>query len=150
MMNAGVVIVPGLGFLPLGLAEGNGLRLQLARETRLVTLLQHARLAQQRANRVRGLRADVEPVVDARRVEVERLVPRARLILADDLDELAVARALGVGDDDAIHGGLLTTDSTKANLDGHLCSPMVFRAALGSSRSRHFRDAPRGTANCTN
>src|SRR6476660_8229269 len=83
MMNAGVVIWPSLGFLRLGLAERNRLRLQLAGEARLVTLLQHARLAEQRANRIGRLGADVEPVVDARRVEVERLVPRARLILAD-------------------------------------------------------------------
>jgi hypothetical protein len=102
------------------LGERNGAALELGGETRLVTLLQETGLAEQRADGVRGLRADVQPMVDAVGLEVDRLVARAGLILADDLDELAVAGALRVGDDDAVHGGLLTANTAKANLDCHL------------------------------
>src|SRR6476661_1482395 len=65
MMNAGVVIVRWSGLVGLGLGDGDGGRLQLAREARLVTLLQDSRLAKERAHRVGRLRADVEPVVHA-------------------------------------------------------------------------------------
>jgi hypothetical protein len=36
-------------------------------------------------------------------------------VLADDLDELAVARALAVGDDDAVGRGLLAADAAEAD-----------------------------------
>src|SRR5829696_1537393 len=119
MMNAGVVIASSSGLVGLDLGDRHGGRLELGGEACLVTLLQESGLPEERAHRVGRLRADVQPVVDAIGVEIERLFAGARLILADDLDELAVARALRVGDDDAIHGGLLTAHTAKTDLDGH-------------------------------
>ena len=71
----------------------HGGRVQLASETRLVARLEDAGLAKQRAHGVRRLRAVVEPVVDAIALEIERRLTRTRSVLADDFDELAVARA---------------------------------------------------------
>ena len=75
-----------------------------------------------RIRKAHGIRGEVvvEPVVHTLGVQVERIVTGPRLILADDLDELAVARALGVGDDDAVHGGLFTAHAAETDLDGHL------------------------------
>src|SRR6187551_370065 len=103
MMNAGVVIASASGFLGPGLGDRNRGRLELRRQAQLVALLEDTGLAEQRAHGVGRLRADVQPVVHALGVEVDRRVTGPRLILADDLDELAVARALRVGDDDAVH-----------------------------------------------
>ena len=64
--------------------------------------LEDAGLSKQRTNRVGRLRAVVEPIVDAIGLEVERVLTLTRSILADDFDELAVARAARVGDDDTI------------------------------------------------
>jgi hypothetical protein len=75
MMNAGDVMACASALVGLGLGDGHGGRLQLARQTRLVALLQDSGLAEQRADGVGRLRADVEPVVDARRVEVDRWSP---------------------------------------------------------------------------
>jgi len=108
-----------MGCVVLPFSHRNRRGLQLGREARFVALLQEARLAEQRADGVRGLRADVEPVIDPVHVEVQRSVARAGLILADDLDELAVARALRVGNDDTVHGGLFPANAAQANLDCH-------------------------------
>src|SRR5215207_10462990 len=120
MMNAGDVMACASALVGLGLGDGHGGRLKLARQTCLVTLLQDSSLAEEGAHGVGRLRADVEPMVHALGVQVERLVTGPRLILADDLDELAVARALGVGDDDAVHGGLFTAHAAETDLDGHV------------------------------
>src|SRR5262249_18326447 len=131
------------GFLAL-LGHRHGRRSELTAEALLVPRLEHARLAEQRAHRVGGLRAAVEPVVHAIGLEVQRLLARTRSVLPDDLDELAVARAARVGDDDAVHGLLLATRTTQANLDGHydfLIGVLVLlRAPRGSAICRSHPD----------
>src|SRR5690348_4981198 len=106
-------------FLLGALGGRNRGRVQLAAESRFVTALEEAGFAEQRPNGVGRLRAVVEPVVHAIVLEIDRLVTLPRRVLANDLDELAVARALRVGDDDTIHGLLLAARTTKADLNGH-------------------------------
>src|SRR5687767_14453163 len=91
----------------------------LRRASRFVARLQDAGAAKQRANGVGRLRADIEPVVRALGLHGERVLRLPGRILADDLDELAVARALRVGDDDAVHRGFLPPNAAETNLDGH-------------------------------
>src|SRR6476469_8991235 len=79
MMNSGVVIAVSPSVLRLVLVrDGHSLGLQLVAEAGLVALLEDAGLAEQRADGVRGLRADAEPVIHAVGVQVEGLVARAR------------------------------------------------------------------------
>src|SRR5690349_4606957 len=85
-------VAPVAALLAL-LAVRNGLRLELGGEPRLVTALEHPRLADDRADSVGRLRADVQPVLDACFVERDRTFGLPRGIRADDLDEAAVARA---------------------------------------------------------
>jgi hypothetical protein len=84
-------------------------------------------------------------MVDAVRLEIQRLIARAGLILADDLDELAITRALRVGDDDAVHGGLLTANAAKANLDCHV-NDLLSGTLTGLIAYPAFPDRTRGTA----
>jgi hypothetical protein len=84
-----------------------------------MALLQETGLAEERAHGVRGLGTDVEPMIDAIGIEIDRSLSRPGLILSDDLDELAIARALRIGDDDAEHRGLFPADATEANLYSH-------------------------------
>src|SRR5471032_1175956 len=83
MMNAGGWGVmrgaPALR-LVLAVAHRHGASLELLGQPRLVPLLQDTSFAKQRAHGIRGLRADIEPVVDAIAVEIERFVARGRLI----------------------------------------------------------------------
>src|SRR5438132_1571721 len=60
------------------------------------------RLLDQAADGVRGLRAMADPVSDAVEVEVPVLPRLFRIVVADLLDEFAVARAAAVGDDDFV------------------------------------------------
>src|SRR4051812_6932839 len=82
------------------LRKRNGRRGKLPAEARLVTGLEHTGAPQERTNGVGRLRALVEPVVGSIVLEVERGVPLTRSILADDLDETTVARALGISNHD--------------------------------------------------
>src|SRR5437660_1541815 len=81
------------------LADRNGRCRHLAADPLLVARAQHAGLAEQRTHRVGGQRAVVEPVVGPIVFEIERRLALAGSVLPDDLDELAVARAARVGDD---------------------------------------------------
>src|SRR5207302_3896732 len=55
----------------------------------------------QRADRIRGLRPLLHPVVHALLIDVDEGRLRARIVVAEDLDEAAVARGARIGDDDA-------------------------------------------------
>src|SRR5687768_16789778 len=141
-----VTVVPRarlLALLPFGtLGERDGVRLELGGETRLVTGLEHARLAEQRAHGVARQRADVEPVVGPVGLDVQRVLRRTGRVLADDLDELAVARALGIGDDDAVRRSLLAADAAEANANCHGTLPDWSSVLLpSSSRIRRIRTA---------
>src|SRR5215207_3664093 len=89
--------------------------LQLDAKSLLVTTLENSRTAKKRANRITGLRANAKPVVRALFVDVETTLCLTRSVLADDLDELSVARALRVGDDDAVHRGFLPPNAAETN-----------------------------------
>ena len=66
----------------------------------------------QRADRVRRLRALLQPVVDALPVDVDEGRLGARIVVTEDLDEAAVARGARIGDDDAEERTLLRTCAT--------------------------------------
>src|SRR5512143_759913 len=83
------------------LTHRNGGRVQLARQPRLMARLEHPRLSQQGPDRVGRQGADVEPVVRSLRIELHGLVALARIVLANDLDEAAIARARRLSDHDA-------------------------------------------------
>src|SRR5690349_7906486 len=88
---------------------------ELATESCFVTALQHTGLAKQRADRVGRLCAAIEPIVDAVVLQIERLLTLTRSILADHFDELAVARAARVGDDDTVRRLLFAPGTTQAD-----------------------------------
>src|SRR5687768_4071850 len=125
----------GLRMRPMAMSSGSAMlllvalrdrdccALQLLGEPRFVALLEDARLAKQRTDGVARFGADAHPVVHALVVDDQPTFRLPGSILSDDLDELAIARALGVGDDDAIHRCLLAADATEADSNCHWCSP---------------------------
>jgi len=66
---------------------------------------------------VRGLRAFGNPVVDALFLHVHERRFGAGIVVAEDLDEAAVARRARIGDDDAEERALLGTSATQTNGD---------------------------------
>src|SRR5688500_10689619 len=109
--------------LLVALRDRDGCALELLGEPGLVALLQDAGLAEQRADGVARLGAHAHPVVHALIVDDQPTFRLPGSVLADDLDELAIARALRVGDDDAVHRRLLAADATEADTNCHWCSP---------------------------
>ena len=87
-----------------------------------MTALKNSSAAQKRANSIAWLRANAEPVVGSLFVDGETTLSLTRSVLADDLDELSVARALRVGDDDAIDRGLFPPDTAETNSYHRCCS----------------------------
>src|SRR5687767_590493 len=120
----------------------HGLSGLLAAEALFVTRLQNAGTAEQRADGVRRLGALVEPVVGAGGVQVDRRISLTGNVLADDFDEAAVARALGVGDDNAIRGSLFPAGAAETNANHLTFSIRVSGAAPGSSRLDDLSSAP--------
>ena len=79
---------------------------------------------QQLLRLLRGLCALAQPVERAVGVDVDVRRLLARAVVADGLDDPAVARRPGVGDDDAIGGLLLLAHAHEADLDGHELLPL--------------------------
>jgi len=90
---------------------------------------------------LRGLRALAEPGQRAVGVDVDVRRLLARAVVADGLDDPAVARRTGVGDDDAIGGLLLLAHAHEADLDGH---ELTFLSASPPARQpgAHARNTP--------
>ena len=66
------------------------------------------------------LRALAQPVEDLVLLDVEARWLLTRLVVADDLDVAAIARAPTVGDDDPVARLLLLAHAHEANFDGHV------------------------------
>src|SRR5436190_15927868 len=79
-------------------------------------------LLDETAHRVAGLRALAEPVIRAIEFQIEIVALLERLIGANLLNELAVARAAVVGHDNAIDRGVCRPDSFHANSNCHKLS----------------------------
>src|SRR3546814_3793316 len=110
---------PLLGAL-LGLLAGLGLVRVVARGA-----LTHARRIEEARNAVGRLRADTEPMVRAIGVELDALLVvlgEKRVVIADPLDEAAVARAARIGDDDGVIGALLGAAARQTTAECH-CVP---------------------------
>src|SRR3546814_5805694 len=110
---------PRLG-AALGLLAGLGLVRVVARGA-----LTHARRIEEARNAVGLLRADTEPMVRAIGVALDALLVvlgEKRVVIADPLDEAAVARAARIGDDDAVIGTLLGAAARQTNAECH-CVP---------------------------
>src|SRR5262249_37910064 len=71
----------------------------------------------QRPHSIRWLRTVVEPVVHAVVLQIQRLLTLTRRVLTNDLQELAVARALRVRDHDTKRRLLFPAGAPEANLD---------------------------------
>src|ERR1700741_4162726 len=97
-------------------ADRNRGRFLLDSEALLVTLFEHAGAPKERTDGVRGLGALVEPVIGSRFVDLQRTLTLARSVLTDDLDELPVARALRVGNENTVERGIFPPDTAEANL----------------------------------
>src|ERR1051325_10184007 len=93
---------------------------QPPRQHSLVTAFEHPRFAQQRANGVGRLRAVVEPIIGAIRSQVERLLTLTRSVLANHLDELAVARAARIGNHDPEQRLLFAARAPETNANCHV------------------------------
>ena len=83
-------------------------------------------------------------MVRALGVQLHGLVALTRIVLADDLDEPAIARARRFGDDNAEGRRVLATNAAKSNSNCHGAFLLlgVLVQPLGSSRLRRFRNAP--------
>src|SRR6185436_5924083 len=128
-------------------ADRNGGRLARAAHAQLMALLEDSGAPKERANGVGRLGAEVEPVVGAGLVDLERTLSFTGSVLADDLDELPVARTLRVSDENTIERGIFPPDAAEANLYHEYCSLEVgfggdFGLRPGSSRRRRIRRAP--------
>src|SRR5690606_23721472 len=80
-------------------------------------------------------RADRQPVLGALDVQHQALgmvLRHHRVVVADVLDEAAVARAARVGDDDAVVGALLGAAAGQADLQGHGLLLAFFLQKFGS------------------
>src|SRR3546814_3404608 len=92
-------------------------------------------------NAVGRLRADTEPMVRAIGVELDALLVvlgEKRVVIADPLDEAAVARAARIGDDDAVIGTLLGAAARQTNAECH-CVPSSFFYSSPQRRPGSFR-----------
>src|SRR5262249_23546369 len=93
---------------------------------------------------VRRLRALLDPVLHAGRVEVN--LRTAGIEGSNALDEAAAARAPLIGDDDSVKRGLRGASSGETDMDGHVVSLIGARKVgqaqspvkPGLSRGRHF------------
>src|SRR5687768_2598413 len=121
-------------FLCRALGKRNCGCLQLDAKPLLMTPLQHTGATKQRANRVARLGPDAKPVVGALFVDGETTLSLTGSVLADDLDELAVARALRIGDYDAVHWCLLPPYSAESN-SYHRPSPWCGLVMLRAHRT---------------
>src|SRR5262245_43426323 len=101
------------------LAHRHRRRVELAREPRLVPRLEQACLAQEGTNGITRLSANVEPVVRSLAVQLNGLVALPRKVLTNVLDEPAIARARGVGDDDAERRSILAAGAAEADSNCH-------------------------------
>jgi hypothetical protein len=100
-------------------------RLALVRVVAARTLLD-ARGIEEAEHAVRRLRADGQPVADAVGVELHALLAvlrQQRIVAADPLDELAVARVARIRDDDFVIRPLLRAASGKPDCNCHFTFP---------------------------
>src|SRR5436305_13401227 len=97
---------------------------------------------QQALDRVGGLRALREPVLDLVLVELDRRGIGLRVVATDDLDELAVARGTRVGSNDAVDRILLRADARQPQLDCHLSPRLPFLLSFALGLSLPGRAAP--------
>src|SRR5580693_1428432 len=123
--------------LPLGQRHGRGL--PRFSESDFVTRLEYTGAAEQRTHGVARLGADVQPVIRAGGIHLQRIF-LAWGVLADDLDETAIARALAVGDHDTVDRGVFPPDPAETNAN-HARAPVLMKIP-GSSRPRRIRGAP--------
>src|SRR4051812_26366149 len=100
----------------LALCDRNRAWLALDSLSLLVAALENAGAPKERPYGVGRLRALIEPMVCSRFVDVERALTLPGSVLADDFDELAVARHLRIGDENAIKRRVFPSDATEANL----------------------------------
>src|SRR5207302_2925049 len=84
-------------------------------------LLDSLRLEELR-HRLRRQRALLEPAAHLLFVEVDERRLRLRVVAADDLDELAVARRARIGGDDAVDRVLLRADPRQSQFHCHLAT----------------------------
>src|SRR6267378_2236447 len=124
-------------------ADWNGGSFALDSESLLVAALEDAGSPKERPDGVSGLSADAEPVIRALFVDVERTLALSGSVLPDDLDELPIARALRVGDENAVERRVFPPNAAESNLYHFFAAPLrvcgrrAYRASKpGSSRHR--------------
>src|ERR1019366_9710565 len=88
------------------------------------------RLLDEAGHGVARLRAFADPVLRAIQLEREIFTRLERLVGADFLDALAVARAAAVGHHNAIHRGVFSADPFHANFYRHKCFKRTWRLAI--------------------
>jgi len=81
-----------------------------------VAFPEYSSAPKKRTHGVGRLSAQVEPMIGAGLIDLQRTLRFAGSVLADDLDELPVARALRVSDENAIERGIFPPDTAEANL----------------------------------
>ncbi len=77
----------------------------------------------ERAHRIGGLRPLLQPVREPLAIERQRLGLRARIVVAQHLDEAAVARRSRIGDDDTEERSLLGTCASQTNNQHYRINP---------------------------
>ena len=102
-------------------ADRNGFGFALDAETLLMPPSENASTPKERPYGVRWLRAEVEPVIGSRFVDLERTLILTGGVLTNDLDELPIARTLRVSDENTIERCIFPPNATESNLY-HLCT----------------------------
>ena len=96
------------------------------------------------------LRANAQPMLGAVTVKDNAtgiILGKQRVIAADALDKLAVARAALIGNDDLVIRALLRTTTRQTNCNCHLYLPLLITLFLehaGRHSAHHFADAGHG------
>ena len=98
---------------------------------------------QQLRDAIGGLGAVGDPAVDLLHVELDQVRMGAGVVAAHFLDEAAVARRAGIGDDDAVVRALLGAVASEANLD---CNEMELLLVLSFSIRKHCSHSAAKTA----
>jgi hypothetical protein len=88
-----------------------------------MTPFEDAGAPKERPYGVGRLGAEVEPVVGSGFIDLKRtLVVLTGSVLANDLDELSIARTLRIGNENTIERGIFPPDAAESNLYHLYCS----------------------------
>src|SRR6266516_980918 len=101
--------------------DRNSVGFALDAEPLLVASFEYSGPSKERPDRIRWLGTEIEPVIGSRLVDLERTLTLPRCVLADDLDELPIARTLRVSNENTVERRIFPPNAAETNLY-HVCT----------------------------